>query len=71
MRVTMITALGQYDSLEEYCGLSTASVVFLLFTTQLPIHVFAAIFSFNGKREVLQKEFSRPTILPSLTSCEY
>ena len=27
--------LGQYESLEEYCGLSTASHVFLIFTTQL------------------------------------
>ena len=29
------TARGQYDSQEEYCGLNTASEVFLIFTTQL------------------------------------
>ena len=33
---------GQYDGLEEYCDLSTASEVFLIFTTQ-PYSLYAVV----------------------------
>ena len=44
---------------------STASEVFLIFTTQLHSYMcnYNAIFSYN--REVLQQEYSQPPILPS------
>ena len=41
----------------QYCGLSTASEVFLIFNTQL--------YSYVDKREVLQQEYSQPPTLPS------
>ena len=47
-----------------YCGLCTASEVFLIFTTQL----YLCLCNKNAivlKREVLQQEYSQPPILPS------
>ena len=56
-----------YDGQVVYCGLSTASEVFLIFTTQL--HQFPCIimqwFWYLDKREVLQQEYSKPPIHPS------
>ena len=51
---------GQYDGQGEYCGLTTASDVFLMSTTQLyrPMHVYAITIlqqiSYLDKSEVLQ-----------------
>ena len=52
--------LGKYDGLGEYCGLITASEVFLIFTTQLYSYLinYNAIFSYTDKREALQQEYS-------------
>ena len=58
---------GQYDDQGMYCGLSTASEVFLIFTSQLYSCLcnYDAIVSYIDKREVLQQEYSQPPILPS------
>ena len=50
-----------------YCGLRTASEVFLIFTTQLYscLRNCDAIFSYIDSREVLQQEHSQSPILPS------
>ena len=50
-----------------YCGLSTASEVFLIFTAQLYSCLcnYNAMISYLAKREVLQQEYSPPPILPS------
>ena len=58
---------GQYDGQGVYCGLSTASEVFI-FTTQQYLYLcdYHAIVSYIDKREVLQQEYSQPLILPSL-----
>ena len=60
-------AAGQYNGQEVYCGLSTASEVFLIFTTQ-PYQFLCIImqsFPYVDKREVLQQEYSQHPILPS------
>ena len=52
-----------------YCGLNTASEVFLIFSTQLYSylcnHNTCTIFLFTDEREVLQQKYSQPPILPS------
>ena len=50
-----------------YCGLGTASEVFLIFTTQLYLFLCIILqwFSYLEKREVLQQEYSQSPILPS------
>ena len=49
-----------------YCGLSTASEVFLIFTTQLlPIPIFKCVFSitlFSDEPEVFLPKYSRTAI---------
>ena len=49
-----------------YNGLSTASEVLLIFTTQPYSYLcnYNAMFSYTDKREVLQQEYSQPPILP-------
>ena len=60
---------GQYDCQGVYCGLSSASEVFLISTFYYPnTHVYAIImqyFTHLEKREILQQEYSQPPILPS------
>ena len=48
-------------------AVSTASEVFLIFTTQLYLYLcnYNAISLYTDKREVLQQEYSQPPILPS------
>ena len=59
--------LGQYtcNSLEEYCGLSTASKVFLIFTTQLyqyfSVSLLLALLS--DESEVFLPKYSQTAIL--------
>ena len=58
--------LGQYNSLGVYCGLSTASEVFLIFTTQL-YHYFSVYFLFallSDEPEVFLPKYSQTAILP-------
>ena len=60
---------GQYGGQGEYCGPSTASEVFLIFTTRLYHHVNTIImqwFSYLDKRKALQHEYSQYS--PLLTS---
>ena len=56
--------LGQYNGQGVYGGLSTASEVFLIFTTQR-YHIYAIIglLQYFYKREVLQQEYSQPPII--------
>ena len=65
--ITLTKAHGQYNGLGVYYDLSTASEVFLIFTTQLYQYLcnYKAIFSYHDKREVLQQEYSQPQIFPS------
>ena len=44
-------SLGQYDGLGEFCDLSTASKVFLVFTSRL-YKVFSLFAQFSDKPEV-------------------
>ena len=59
---------GQCEDQGVYCGLSTPFEVFLIFTTQLYMHVYTIIvqhFSHFDTRELLQQGYSQPQILPS------
>ena len=58
---------GQYYSQGEYCGQSTTSEVFLISTTQLYSCLcnYNEMFPYLDKKEVLQQEYSPPSILPS------
>ena len=57
--------LGQYNGLGEYCGKSTASEVFLIFTTQLYqfFSVFFLFTLFTDEPEVFLPEYSQRAIL--------
>ena len=64
--IILLESHGQYDSLEVYCGLSTGSMVFLIFATNY-IHVYAIViqkFTYLEGREVLQQHYSQSPILP-------
>ena len=61
MRATILPwAVVPYDGKGVYCGPSTASEVFLIFTTQLYSWAcnYDEIFSYIGKREVLQQDYN-------------
>ena len=60
----------QYDGQGVYCGLNTASEVFLIFTTQLyqylsGIFLFASV---SDEREVFVPKYSQTAIFVLLTS---
>ena len=59
---------GKYDGQGVYCCPSTATEVFLIFTTQLYSCQcnYDAIVSYLNKREVLQQEYSHPNTSLSL-----
>ena len=59
----IILTKAHKDGQGKYCGLSTASEVFLDFTTQIFISVLLQ--SNIDNREVLHQEYSQPPILPS------
>ena len=56
---------GQYNGQRVYCGLSTASEVFLIFTTQLYQYfsVFLLFALFSYEPEVFLPEYSQTAIL--------
>ena len=64
-RMCVWARLGQYNSLGEYCGPSTASEVFFIFTTQPYQHfsVFFIIALFSDKPEVFLSKYSQTAIL--------
>ena len=56
---------GQYNGQRVYCGLSTASEVFLIFTTQLCkyLSVFFLFASFSDEPEVFLPKYFQAAIL--------
>ena len=64
-RAIVLTKTGQYDGRGVYCGLSTASEMFLIFTTQL--YQFLCVFSlfahFSDEPEVFLPKHSQMAIL--------
>ena len=57
---------GQYNNQGVYCGLSTATEVFLIFTTWLyQCSCNYDAIAYLEQRGVLQQEYFHPTILPS------
>ena len=59
------TILPQYNSQGAYCGLSTASEVFLIFTTHLNQYfsVFLLFALFSDEPEVFLPKYSQTAIL--------
>ena len=63
--IILTKARGQYNSQGVYCGLSTASEVFLIFTTQLYQYfsVFFLFALFSDEPEVFLPKYSQTAIL--------
>ena len=67
LKLSFDEQVSWHFSLAVYCGLSTASEVFLISTTQLYSCQcnYDTTIPYIDKREELQQEYSQPPILPS------